>query len=156
VHAGEPLYEPMTVPEESDSVGTLATVDGRLVVVQGIDALEGGTPYHPEAAADVQVIDVATRTVLRRYTPERGWSQRATVARAADRTVVLVAADDRVAVIDPYQAGGPDIKDFEYAGHRNFVNCSAALDVGGRTVVASGDSGNGLHFWDLDTGERFR
>jgi WD40 repeat protein len=154
--AGEPLYEPMTVPEESDGVGTLATVDGRLAVVQGIDALDGGNPYHPEDAADVQVIDVATRTVLGRYTPERGWSQRATVARAADRTVVLVAADDRVAVIDLRRAAGLGVKEFEYAGHRSFVSCSAATEVDGRTVVASGDSGNGLHFWDLDTGERFR
>jgi len=37
-------------------VGTLATVNGRLVVVQGIDAFEGGSAYHPEEAADVQVI----------------------------------------------------------------------------------------------------
>nr|WP_221381893.1 WD40 repeat domain-containing protein [Actinoplanes polyasparticus] len=153
---GKPLYGPMTVPEESDTLGTLATVDGRLVVVQGLDAFESGSLYHPAEAADVRVIDVATRTVLRRYRPKRGWSQHATVARAATRTVVLVAADDSVAVIDPYQEGGPAIKDFEYTGHGAYVTCSAATEIDGRMIVASGDSGNGLHFWNLDTGERFR
>jgi len=126
------------------------------VVVQGIDAFAGGSAYHPEEAADVRVIDVATRTVLRRYRPKRGWSQHATVARAATRTVVLVAADDSVAVIDPYQERGSAIKDFEYTGHGAHVTCSAATEIDGRTVVASGDTGNGLHFWNLDTGERFR
>jgi hypothetical protein len=49
---------------------------------------------------------------------------------------------------------GLDITDFEYAGHRASVTCSAAAQVDGRTIVASGDTGNGLHFWNLDTGRR--
>ncbi|MGW4947401.1 WD40 repeat domain-containing protein [Actinoplanes sp. NPDC004185] len=150
VAAGEPLYEPMTVPEECE-VGTLAMLDGRLVVVQGIDAAAGGPQYHPEEAADIQVIDVATRTVLSRHRPERGWSYRATTAPGA---VVLVTAEDSVVGVNAYGTGGPG--KFRYDGHREFVSCVATADVAGRTIVASGDRGNALHFWDADTCERLR
>jgi WD40 repeat protein len=149
VTTGKPLYEPTTVPEECE-VGTLAMLDGRLVVVQGIDAFAGGTEYHPEEAADVQVIDVATRTVLSRHRSKRGWSYRAAVQGA----VVLVTAEDWVVGVNAYGAGGPG--EFRYDGHREFVSCVATADVAGRTIVASGDRGNALHFWDLDTRERLR
>lgn len=155
VSTGEPLYEPMAVPEECE-VGTLAMLDGRLAVVQGIDAFSGGEEYHPEDAADVQVIDVATRTVLRRHRSQRGWSYHATVCRSAKGAVVLVTAEDWVVAVNPYETGGPDVEEFQYTGHREFVNCVATAEVAGRTIVASGDRGNALHFWDLDTRERLR
>jgi hypothetical protein len=143
------------VPEECE-VGTLAMLDGRLAVIQGIDAFAGGEEYHPEDAADVQVIDVATRTVLRRHRPKRGWSYRATVSRSARGSVALVTAEDWVVGVDPYETGGPQVEEFRYAGQREFVSCVATADVAGRTIVASGDRGNALHFWDLDTRERLR
>ncbi|WP_434446871.1 WD40 repeat domain-containing protein [Lentzea sp. E54] len=148
VAAGTPLYEPMPVPEEC-TVGTLAMLDGRLAAIHGIDAGQG---YLPEEAADVQVIDIATRTVLARHRQKRGWSQHATVARSVGGTVVLVAAEDWVSVMNPFDTGGSGSE--EFAGHNAFVTCVATAAVAGRTVVASGDSGNGLHFWDLDTHER--
>lgn len=152
VSAGEPLYEPMTVPEECE-VGTLTMLDGRLAVIHGIDA---GENHHPEQATDVQVIDVATRRVLGRHRHKRGWSYHATIARSAGGTVVLVAAENWVAVMNPYDMGGPDIEEFEYAGHNAFVDCVATADVAGRTIVASCDRGNDVQFWDLDTQERLR
>jgi WD40 repeat protein len=155
VIAGRPLREPMTVPEESASLGKLAMVDGRLVVIQGIDALAGGPGHHPEDAADVQVIDVATGTVLSRYRQERGWSEHAIVSRSAGGTVVLLAAEAGIVVIDPYQ-GRLAIQESEYTGHRARVSCLAAAEVDGRTIVASGDQGNDVHFWDLDTRDRLR
>jgi WD40 repeat protein len=149
VSAGEPLSGPVAVPEECE-VGTLAMMDGRLVVIQGIDAFAGGEEYHAEAAADIQVIDVATRTVLGVHRPGRGWSHRATVARSAKGSVVLVTAEDWVVGVDPSDQTG----EFRYTGHRGFVSCVATAEVAGRTIVASGDRGNALHFWDLDTRER--
>ncbi|WP_433731397.1 WD40 repeat domain-containing protein [Actinoplanes sp. CA-051413] len=149
VAAGKPLYEPMAVPEECE-VGTLATLDGRLVVVQGIDAFGGGTGYHPEEATDVQVIDVATRTVLSRHRSKRGWSHRAAVQGA----VVLITAEDWIVGVNAHGTGGPG--EFRYDGHHEFVSCVATADVAGRTIVASGDRGNALHFWDLNTRERLR
>ena len=149
VATGEPLAEPVTVPEESADLGRLAPVAGRLVVVHGIDAGDG---YSPFEAADVQVIDVATRSVLRYGRHKRGWSQDAAVARAADGDVVLVAAEHGVTVMR--LTGGTG--DAEYGGHDSIVTCVAATEVAGRTVVASGDSGNALHVWDLDTLERVR
>ncbi|MEV4702112.1 WD40 repeat domain-containing protein [Actinoplanes sp. NPDC049316] len=145
VAAGVPLTKPVTVPEESADLGTLATVSGRLVVVHGIDA---GGGYHPEEAADVQVIDVATGTVLRHARHGQGWSRTAAVAPGARGPVVLVAAEHGIAVI------GLTGSDAEYDGHRANVTCVAATEVAGRTVVASGDSGNALRFWDPDTLDR--
>lgn len=49
-----------------------------------------------------------------------------------------------------------DIEEFQYAGHREFVSRVATAEVAGRTIVASGDRGNAMHFWDLDTRERLR
>jgi WD40 repeat protein len=155
VSAGEPWGEPMVVPEECQ-VGTLAMLDGRLVVLQGIDAVGGGYGYHGREAADVQVIDVATRTVLRRHRSKRGWSHHATVARSATGSVVLVTSEDLVAVVDPYETGGPAVVEFEYAGERDYLTYVAAAEVAGRTVVAFCDGGNALHLWDLDTRERLR
>ncbi|WP_125802018.1 hypothetical protein [Actinoplanes sp. ATCC 53533] len=149
VIAGEQSGEPVTVPEESANLGTLATVDGRLVVIRGIDAGDGGD-YHPEEAADVEVVDVATRTVLRRHRQKGGWTHHAIVSRSAGGTVLLVVAEEGI-VVDPFQ---PNVEQSEYTGHRAAVKCLATAEVGGRTIVASGDQGNGLHFWDLDTRER--
>ncbi len=148
VITGKPRDEPVTVPEESANLGTLATVDDRLVVIRGIDAGDGGD-YHPEEAADVEVVDVATRTVLRRYRQKGGWTHHAIISRSAGGTVLLVVAEDEV-VVDPFEADG---EKSEYTGHRAAVKCLAAAEVDGRTVVASGDQGNSLHFWDLDTRE---
>ncbi|GIM65171.1 WD40 repeat domain-containing protein [Actinoplanes auranticolor] len=149
VSAGSPVSEPVAVPEECE-VGTLAMLDGRLAVIHGIDAFGGGQEYHAEEAADIQVIDVATRTVLGVHRPGRGWSYRATVARSAKGSVVLVTAEDWVVGVDP----SGKTEEFRYTGHRGFVNCVATAEVGGRTIVASGDRSNALHFWDLDTRER--
>lgn len=140
VRTGEPLDEPVRVPEESANLGALATVDGRLVVIRGIDAGD----YHPEEAADVEVVDVATRTVLRRHRQQAGWTHHAIVSRSAGGTVLLVVAEDKV-VVDPLEADG---EKSEYTGHRAAVTCLAATEVDGRTIVASGDRGNGLRFWD--------
>ncbi|MET0493527.1 MAG: hypothetical protein ABW000_10405 [Actinoplanes sp.] len=46
VAAGEPLHEPTKVPEESESLGVLGTLDARLVVVQGMN------PYGDDDADD--------------------------------------------------------------------------------------------------------
>ncbi|MET8122610.1 hypothetical protein [Micromonospora sp. NPDC005291] len=40
VASGRPLYEPSGVPEETEGLGTFATLDGQLVAIRGID------PYH--------------------------------------------------------------------------------------------------------------
>ncbi|MGC4795632.1 WD40 repeat domain-containing protein [Micromonospora saelicesensis] len=40
VASGRPLYEPGGVPEETEGLGTFATLDGQLVAIRGID------PYH--------------------------------------------------------------------------------------------------------------
>ncbi|MFG1606834.1 WD40 repeat domain-containing protein [Actinoplanes sp. NPDC049265] len=148
VATGRLLSEPVTVSEDSGTLGTLAPLNGQLVAVQG----EPQDDDHPETHADVQVVDVATRTVLRRHRQRRGGNQHATTARSAGRDVVLLAADDAVVVIDPHETAG----EFEYRGHRATVTGLAATEVGGRTVVASGDRGNGLHMWYLDGGERIR
>jgi hypothetical protein len=70
-------------------------------------------------------------------------------------TVVLVTAEDRVVAVNPYETGGPDVEEFAYAGPGEFVSCVAAAEAW-RTIMASGDRGNALHFWDLHTRERFR
>jgi hypothetical protein len=57
--------------------------------------------------------------------------------------------------VNPYETDRSRTGEFEYSGHRASVECVAAVEVDGRTVVASGDRGNALHFWYLDTGERF-
>jgi WD40 repeat protein len=149
VITGKPGAEPVAVPEESENLGAFATVDDRLAVIRGIDAGDGGD-YHPEEAADVEVVDVATRTVLKRYRQKGGWTHHAIVSRSARGTVLLVAAEDEV-VVDPFAADG---EKSGYTGHRAAVQCLATAEVDGRTIVASGDRGNGLHFWDVDTCER--
>ena len=55
--------------------------------------------------------------------------------------------------MDPFEANGAESK---YTGHRASVKCLAATEVDGRTIVASGDQGNSLHFWDLSTRQRSR
>ncbi|MDI6104608.1 hypothetical protein QLQ12_39060 [Actinoplanes sp. NEAU-A12] len=123
-------------------------VDDRLVVIRGIDAGD----YHPEEAADVEAVDVATRTVLKRYRQKGGGTRHAIVSRCAGGAVLLVVAEDEdEVVVDPFEAND---ERSAYTGHRAAVRCLAAAEVDGRTIVASGDRGNGLHFWDLETRER--
>lgn len=148
VTTGRPLSEPMVVSQDSGTLGTLASLNGQLVAIQG----EPQDDNYPEADADVQVVDVATRTVLTRSRRRRGGSQYATVAPSTTHDVVLIAADDTVVVIDPHETTG----EFEYRGHRATVTCLAATEVDGRTVVASSDLGNALHLWYLNSGERIR
>ncbi|MEV6634767.1 WD40 repeat domain-containing protein [Actinoplanes sp. NPDC051470] len=148
VATGMPRSEPVTVSEDSVTLGTLATLNGQLVAVQG----DPQDDNYPETDAYVQVVDVATGAVLSQYPRKGGENRHATVARSAGREVVLIAADDAVLVMDPYGGAG----EFKYGRHRAIVTCVAAAEVGGRTVVSSGDRGNGLHFWHLDTGERIR
>lgn len=148
VVSGKPLYTPVKVPEESDGFGAFGVLDGRLVVVQGIDGEEDEDEgYHPEDAANVFVYDAATRTVLARLENEFHFNQDAVVAGS----VVLVATDKGVIVMDPRTSGSAAAP---YTEHAADVTCLAAVEVAGRIVVASGDLGNAVHIWDLRTRQR--
>ncbi|MFG1607702.1 WD40 repeat domain-containing protein [Actinoplanes sp. NPDC049265] len=148
VRSGEPVYEPVPVPEESDGFVTFGVTDGRLVVVQGIDGLEDEDEgYHPEDASNVYVYDATTRTVLARMDNHWHFNQAATVAGPS---AALIATDGGVIVMDPRTGE----QTATYTGHAADVTCVAAVEVAGRTVVASGDLGNGVHIWDLETRER--
>lgn len=148
VHSGKPLYEPVKVPEESDSFGTFGMQDGRLLVVQGIDGEEDEDEgYHPEDASNIFVYDAATGTVVARMENEFHFNHDAVVAGS----VVLVATDKGVLVLDPRTGGKAAAP---YTEHAADVTCLAAVEVDGRVVVASGDLGNAVHIWDLETRER--
>jgi hypothetical protein len=151
VATGRPLDATVTMPEEC-TVGTLVTLDRQLLVIRGIDVSEDEGAYHPEEAADLVVVDVARRRELRRFRHRRGWSMHATVARSAAGAVVLVGADDWVVAMNPYRTGGA-VEEFQYSAHSTTVTCIATMELDGRTVVASGDRGNAVHFWDLATRE---
>jgi hypothetical protein len=67
------------------------------------------------------------------------------------RNAALVTVEGRAVLVSLWDVtAGVELP----TGHRASVKCLAAAEVGGRTVVASGDQGNSLHFWDLDTRER--
>ncbi|GIJ44089.1 hypothetical protein Val02_09750 [Virgisporangium aliadipatigenens] len=148
VAAGKPLHAPVRVPEESDGFGALGVVDGKLLLAQGIDAeADEDEGFFPEEAARVQVIDVASRSFLGLM--DHGGAFNHAAAFAGE--VVLVGADRSVFVMDPHTG---DEVGAAYGAHAADVTCVAATDVDGRTVVASGDLGNGVHIWDLATRTR--
>ncbi|PRY27677.1 WD40 repeat protein [Pseudosporangium ferrugineum] len=162
VASGKPLHdEPWRVPEETATACRLVTVDGRLIAVTGIDTTaqydvedEDDFPYQSEffyeTVLHFRLADVARDEELNYCTV--GAPGHATVARSARGPVVLVALDSsEVVALDPHLGDKPgESPEFCYTWHGAPVTGVATAEVNGRTIVASGDRGGSLRFWDLD------
>jgi WD40 repeat protein len=151
VRSGKPLHEPVVVPEQSDSLGAFGVVDGRLVIVQGIDAENDDEDegYWEGYGSHLNVYDAATREILARIELSTSFNWTMAVSGAVALIGTVGSGDnDGVYVADlrtGAEIGAP------YEGHgRSGVLCLATVEVDGRVLVASGDGGNAVHIWDLE------
>jgi hypothetical protein len=149
VRSGEPLHPPVVVTEESAGLGAFGMLDGRLVIVQGVDVEdedEGDFQWHESAYQSVY--DAATREILGQITPDSRFNNALVVVGA----VVLIGSSDGpeqgVYVAD--LRTGEEIGRL-YRGHGTAgVYQVATLEVDGRVLVASSDAGKAVHIWDLE------
>ncbi|GIE76705.1 hypothetical protein Aph02nite_26550 [Actinoplanes philippinensis] len=153
VSAGKPLHDAVLVPEFSAAVGAFGTVDGRPVIVQGIDAENDngeGESYWPENGGHLTVYDAATRTVLARFDAVSAWNAHVSATGAVALLSVTDSIERGVHVID--LRTGAKIGE-TYTGH-GFADPirTAALAVDGRVMVAS-CAGNAVHVWDRESRE---
>ncbi|WP_305783656.1 WD40 repeat domain-containing protein [Symbioplanes lichenis] len=149
VLAGEPVYEPVAVPEAADTSLAFGFVDGRLVVVHGIDA-EGDEDegYHPEEESYLAVYDTGSRTQLIRLEHECAFPSGITVAPGS---IVLIGTDNGGVRAMDARTGEETLA---YEHHNGYVSSVATTEVDGHVIVASGDGANTVHIWDLATGTR--
>jgi WD40 repeat protein len=139
VATGAELRKPMLIPDEGD-VGAAGVVDGRPVVVHGIDA-EKNRPdgwCRPEERADMTVRDLVTGELIATLSqPGYGWNRAVTLLTArSGRTLAFSAGDSRVIAWDPAtgtEIARPHLHEF-YTGE---VSGLAVTELGDQIAVAA-------------------
>lgn len=139
VTTGAELREPMLIPD-GGGVGTAGTVNGRPVVVHGIDARKNQPDEwcRPEERADLNVRDLTTGDVLATLThPGYGWNHAVVLVTArSGRTLAFSAGDSKVIAWDPatgHEITDPHLREF-YTGE---VSGLAVTEAGGRFAIAA-------------------
>ncbi|MET0426620.1 MAG: WD40 repeat domain-containing protein [Actinoplanes sp.] len=155
VRSGEPLHRSVVVPEQSDTLGAFGVVDGRLVIVQGIDAEndDEGEGYWEGYGSHLNVYDAATRAILARIELSSSWNYTVTVAGAVALIGTAGGGDNDGVYVTDLRTGaeiGPLYQGHGPAG----VLGVATVEVDGRVLVASSDDGNAVHIWDLENRTR--
>lgn len=139
VAAGVELRKPTLIPDEGD-VGAFGVLDGRPIVVHGIDAAKNEPDEWcwPEERADLNVRDLATGDLLATFAqPGYGWNRAVTLLTTrSGRSLAFSAGDHKVMAWDPATGGTvapPHLWEF-YTGEASRL---AVTELDGQIAIAA-------------------
>ncbi|MFC7530042.1 WD40 repeat domain-containing protein [Actinoplanes sp. GCM10030250] len=144
VWAGEPVRKPLQLGDGGE-VAVLGVLNGRAVLVQGLDVGADDFDFDPAGMDDLQLRDAVSGDLLNEFDDHR-------YGRCG--TIAMVTAAGRNWIVSGHE-GGVVLLDDElrqigkvYDGHKSSaVKCVAVAETTDSLAIASSDYANSVHIW---------